>query len=77
MNIEKPILNGKTAEENIQKLETWAGRITDEINYAINHLDKNNFVETEQPVTKTELENILNNKYEELRGMIVSRTKGA
>lgn len=38
--IEKPTLNGKTPEENVAILESWANRLVDEVMFAINDLEK-------------------------------------
>ncbi len=44
VRIEKPVLNGRTPEENIAKLETWAANLTNDLNYYLNHIDSENMV---------------------------------
>ena len=75
MKVEKPVLNGKTDAENIQILETWASNLTDLINYEINHLDERNFVPGVLPEMKL-LEQKIDRNYQELRELIINRTKG-
>lgn len=63
MNIEKPVLNGKTVEENIHKLETWAAKTAEELNYELTHLGKKNFIEKEIPMIKDELDDAMTEQY--------------
>lgn len=40
MMFEKPVLNGKTDRENLQKLKTWADNMVDKLNYASEQIEK-------------------------------------
>lgn len=75
MKIEKPKLIGKTDKENLYILETWATNLVDELNYTMTHIDNSNFAE-EKFVTQDILEQEMQKQYQELRELIVNRTKG-
>lgn len=76
MKTERPILNGKTDRENLHIMETWAQNLMDELEYTLNHLDGSNMAEPERYVSQDEMQEALDKKYEELRALIIRRTKG-
>lgn len=75
MKLEKPKLTGKTDRENLHILETWADNLVDSLNYEVNHIDDSNLVEGKL-ITREEVEEIMQKNYQELRELIVNRTKG-
>ena len=58
-------------------METWAQNLMDELEYTLNHLDGSNMAEPERYVGRDEMQEALDKKYEELRALIIRRTKGA
>ena len=73
---QKPILNGKTDKENLQILETWATNLVDRLNHSITHIDNSNVVEGLRFVSEEVLAEKLQEQYNELRKLIIERTKG-
>jgi len=41
IRIDRPVLNGKTAEENIAKVDKWIADTSDKLNYLIDQLERN------------------------------------
>lgn len=69
VELKKPVIDGASVEENIAKIESWASDITKNVEYNLNHIDKDNLV---NPETTEELEAKVEANYEELRTFIVS-----
>ena len=69
VELKKPVIDGVSVEENIAKIESWAADITKNVEYNLNHIDKDNLV---NPETTEELEAKVEANYEELRTFIVS-----
>lgn len=56
------MLNGRTEKEDIKKLESNLVMAYEAIEHTLNHLDRENFIEDEIPVTRAE--------YEELKAQV-------
>lgn len=56
ISLEKPMLFGKDAKEDIARLETNIAQAYEAIEHGINHLDAENFVE--KPITRAEFEEL-------------------
>lgn len=69
--VEKPDLAGKTQEEAIAALDTWAANLTNELNYALNHLDKENILG--DIATSKYVDDKCRETYEDIRKYIVSQ----
>ena len=67
--IERPDMTGKTPEEAIAALDTWLARLTDLLNYTLNHLDENNL--DIEITTKDYVEERIKENYEDIRKYIV------
>lgn len=76
MKLEKPELNGATDRENLFRLETWASNLVDSLNYMLSHMDEANLVPGMNLVTEETVDEKMRQQYQELRELIVSRTKG-
>lgn len=76
MMFEKPVLNGKTDKENLHILETWATNLIDKLNHAITHIDSTNVTAGLHFVTESDLDKRMQKQYEDLRRLIIERTKG-
>ena len=72
VTLNRLVLDGKTNEENIAKIDTYINNLVNVLEHAINHLDSTNFAEA--PATKQEVHKAINDAYEELRTFTVSRT---
>lgn len=69
--IEKPNIEGKSPEEAIAALDTWAARLTDELNYILNHLDRDNILE--DMTTHKYVDDRCRETYEDIRKYIISQ----
>lgn len=45
IQIEKPQLTHADIRKDMELLDTWAGSITDQLNYILNHIDTDNLSE--------------------------------
>lgn len=75
-NLDAPNLKGRDEEERIKNLETWAVKITNNLNYFLNHLDKTNFVASEAPINNEDLIAAMDAQYKELRTYIIKMLGG-
>lgn len=41
IRIDRPVLNGKTPEENLAKIDKWIADTSDKLNYLIEQLERN------------------------------------
>lgn len=69
--VEKPDITGKTPEEAIAALDTWAANLTNELNYTLNHLDKGNLIE--DFTTQAYVDEKCKETYESIRKYIISQ----
>ena len=68
MRVEKLTLNGRSGEENLLKLEQWANKTAETINYNL---------ENGEHVTKDEMIEYVKSIRDELLNVIVSKTGGS
>ena len=73
ITLKKLKIKGKDLNEDLQKIESWAQGFVKQVEYEINHIDDSNMVTA--PISRAEVEAMINEKYEELRTYIVSCVK--
>lgn len=69
LTIQKPNIEGKTPEEAIAALDTWAANLTHDLEYILSHIDEDNMqmkIITEEAVDKK-----IKKSYEDIRKYIV------
>ena len=68
--IKKVNLAGKTPEEAIALIDHWIADVTDKLNYSISHIDKDNFVEGQEPLTKDDLEAAMKSLWDDTKKLV-------
>lgn len=76
LKIDSPNLNGRSLEENVKNLQTWAVKLSNNLNYGINHLDSTNFTEGQAPLTEAQILELMDKQYMELRQYIINMVRG-
>ena len=68
--IERVSLKDKTPEEEVAIIEKWMNETADKLNFALSHLDKDNFVEGQRPITEKEVQQALDEVWEKTRQLV-------
>lgn len=68
MRAERLVLNGRSVEENLGKISAWANKLTDTINYNLEH---------GEGMTKEEILELTSSIKNDLTQVIVSKTGGS
>ena len=68
--IERVSLRDKTPDEALSIIEKWMNETADKLNFALSHLDKDNFIEEQRPITETEVQQALDEVWEKTRQLV-------
>jgi hypothetical protein len=68
--IENINLNGKTPEEAIPIIEKWMNETAKKANYALTHIDRDNFIESYKPVTEKEVQKGMDSLWERVKKLV-------